>query len=173
MGILLVYDVTNRLTFDSIRTWMEAIEQVRCPPCRATSRTTRLSRMEVCVCACVAASPCCRRCLSLSRGLFAQHASESVNKVLLGNKADSSGPMVSKRAVPTEVGQKLATEFNLKFFETSAKNNINIDEAFFTIARDIQLRLLAAEQAPAALTGGGLRLGAGSGGKPAQEKGCC
>ena len=93
--------------------------------------------------------------------------------MLLGNKADSSGPMVSKRAVPTEAGQKLATEFNLKFFETSAKNNINIDEAFFTIARDIQQRLLAAEQAPAALTGGGLRLGAGSGGKPAQEKGCC
>ena len=30
-----------------------------------------------------------------------QHASSSVNKVLLGNKADTSGPLVAKRAVAT------------------------------------------------------------------------
>ena len=37
-----------------------------------------------------------------------QHASSSVNKVLLANKADISGPLVSKRAVQTARGQALA-----------------------------------------------------------------
>ena len=34
-----------------------------------------------------------------------QHASDSVNKVLLGNKADSSGPMVQKKVISTTRGQ--------------------------------------------------------------------
>ena len=37
-----------------------------------------------------------------------QHASGSVSKVLLGNKADTSGTLVSKRSVATARGQALA-----------------------------------------------------------------
>ena len=37
-----------------------------------------------------------------------QHASSSVSKVLLGNKADTSGSLVSKRVVATARGQSLA-----------------------------------------------------------------
>ena len=37
--------------------------------------------------------------------------------------------------------QALADEFGIKFYETSAKKNMNVDEAFTTIARDIMLRL--------------------------------
>lgn len=38
-------------------------------------------------------------------------------------------------------GQKLASEFGIKFFETSAKMNTNVDEAFASIAKDIVGRL--------------------------------
>ncbi|GAU34705.1 hypothetical protein TSUD_29460 [Trifolium subterraneum] len=67
-----------------------------------------------------------------------QHASDNVNKILVGNKADMDE---SKRAVPTSKGQALADEYGIKFFETSAKTNMNVDEVFFSIARDIKQRL--------------------------------
>jgi Ras-related protein Rab-8A len=44
-----------------------------------------------------------------------QHASDNVNKILIGNKADMDE---SKRAVPTAKGQALADEYGIKFFET-------------------------------------------------------
>eukprot|EP00850_Spirogloea_muscicola_P005608 SM000026S08857 [mRNA] locus=s26:143430:144733:+ [translate_table: standard] len=67
-----------------------------------------------------------------------QHASDNVNKILVGNKADMDE---SKRAVPTARGQALADEFGIKFYETSAKTNLNVENVFFTIARDIKQRL--------------------------------
>ena len=33
-----------------------------------------------------------------------------------------------KRAVPRSKGQALADEFGIRFFETSAKNNVMVDE---------------------------------------------
>ncbi|PPS07654.1 hypothetical protein GOBAR_AA12972 [Gossypium barbadense] len=68
-----------------------------------------------------------------------QHASDNVNKILVGNKADMDE---SKRAVPTSKGQALADEYGMKFFETSAKTNLNVEEVFFSIARDIKQRLV-------------------------------
>lgn len=35
---------------------------------------------------------------------------------------------------------QLAIEYGTKFMETSAKTNINVEEAFFTLARDIKLK---------------------------------
>ncbi|CAF1924573.1 unnamed protein product [Brassica napus] len=56
-----------------------------------------------------------------------QHASENVNKILVGNKADMDE---SKRAVPTSKGQALADEYGIKFFETSAKTNLKCGRGF-------------------------------------------
>ncbi|XP_024013482.1 ras-related protein RABE1a isoform X1 [Eutrema salsugineum] len=125
MGILLVYDVTDESSFNNIRNWIRNIEQ---------------------------------------------HASDNVNKILVGNKADMDE---SKRAVPKSKGQALADEYGIKFFETvrcgcrfcyasisignlailvtlltlmslllqSAKTNLNVEEVFFSIAKDIKQRL--------------------------------
>ena len=60
-----------------------------------------------------------------------QHASEGVNKILIGNKSDWS----EKRAVTEEQGRELADELGIKFMETSAKVNEGVEEAFFTLAR--------------------------------------
>jgi len=76
-----------------------------------------------------------------------QHANEAVVKVLLGNKMD----MPEKKLVKYEEGAALAKEFDIQFFETSAKSNVNVDEAFTTIARAIKDRTKAnpVEPAPA------------------------
>jgi len=60
-----------------------------------------------------------------------QHASEGVNKILIGNKSD----WMDKRAVTEEQGRELADELGIRFMETSAKVNEGVEEAFFTLAR--------------------------------------
>ena len=47
------------------------------------------------------------------------------------------------REVSREEGQALADEYGLKFFETSAKQNIGVDETFEAIARETKDRLEA------------------------------
>lgn len=37
--------------------------------------------------------------------------------------------------------QALADEYGIKFYETSAKNNINVEKAFTEMARDVMKRL--------------------------------
>eukprot|EP00270_Netrium_digitus_P001153 TRINITY_DN1125_c0_g1_i1.p1 TRINITY_DN1125_c0_g1~~TRINITY_DN1125_c0_g1_i1.p1 ORF type:complete len:209 (+),score=18.81 TRINITY_DN1125_c0_g1_i1:267-893(+) len=69
-----------------------------------------------------------------------EHASENVCKILVGNKAD----MEEKRMVATSQGQALASEFKINFFETSAKADVNVEEAFLTIARESKRRFESA-----------------------------
>ena len=45
----------------------------------------------------------------------------------------------------TKQGQDLANEFGIEFFETSAKSNQNIEEAFRFVAVDVQKRLAESE----------------------------
>ena len=100
-----------------------------------------------------------------------QHASEGVNKILIGNKCDWE----EKRQVSTEQGQALADELGIPFLEVSAKSNINIEKAFYSLAGDIKKRLVDSSkdvQQPQGGPGGvnvagGQGQGAGLGGK------CC
>lgn len=41
-----------------------------------------------------------------------------------------------------EQGQALADELGISFLEVSAKSNINIDKAFYSLAADIKKRLI-------------------------------
>eukprot|EP01108_Squamamoeba_japonica_P002711 TRINITY_DN2322_c0_g1_i1.p2 TRINITY_DN2322_c0_g1~~TRINITY_DN2322_c0_g1_i1.p2 ORF type:complete len:126 (-),score=63.41 TRINITY_DN2322_c0_g1_i1:75-452(-) len=71
-----------------------------------------------------------------------QHATENVNKMLVGNKCD----MADKRVVEAERGKALADEYSIKFMETSAKSSINVEEAFITLAKDIKKRLIDSQE---------------------------
>lgn len=93
-GILLVYDVTDRGSFDNISNWVAQIQQ---------------------------------------------HADLNVNKILIGNKCDVDP---SKIVVTEEEGRRLAEEYGIQFFLTSAKNNLNVVQAFEAIATDVKNRLM-------------------------------
>lgn len=92
-GILLVYDVTDRRSFESIRNWISQIQQ---------------------------------------------HADVHVNKILVGNKCD----MLDEKVVSTEEGAKLAKEFNMEFWEASAKNDVNVEQSFISLAKSVKDRLV-------------------------------
>lgn len=125
-GILLVYDITDEASFNNIRNWMHNIQQhatdnvnkVRegCRPrMRAGDCRIRLRRGW----AGAAASRLCAltapRCPSL----------RLLRQILVGNKSDMGE---EKRVVSYRAGQELAAEYGIQFFETSAKDNVNVEE---------------------------------------------
>ena len=65
-------------------------------------------------------------------------ASTSVNKLLIGNKADKAG----ERKVTYEQGLEMATKYGVSFVETSAKSSTNVQESFKKLTEDIQTRIL-------------------------------
>eukprot|EP00474_Spongospora_subterranea_P008583 CRZ09041.1 hypothetical protein [Spongospora subterranea] len=95
-----------------------------------------------------------------------QHAADSVNKILIGNKCD----MTEDKKIETSRGSALAAEYSISFFETSAKSDINVTEAFMSIAKDIKKRLM--DDPAANQTGGGLAIGPGDN-NSGNKKGCC
>ena len=66
------------------------------------------------------------------------NADKQVNKILIGNKCDVDDSM---RAVTRAQGEQLAKEYGMAFFETSAKKDIGVADAFSSIARQVVLRL--------------------------------
>ena len=64
-------------------------------------------------------------------------ASSSVNKLLIGNKADLAG----QRKVSYEQGLELANKYGIGFIETSAKSSTNVQESFKKLTEEIKVRV--------------------------------
>lgn len=60
------------------------------------------------------------------------NAQATVCKVLVGNKCDKPD-----RKVSFEEGNKLAQDYKMSFFETSAKSNQNVNETFTFLTQEI------------------------------------
>ena len=54
-------------------------------------------------------------------------------KVLIGNKTD----LEEKRVITYNQGKEFADSYGLKYIETSAKKNLNVNEAFETLGREL------------------------------------
>ena len=62
-----------------------------------------------------------------------KNASKNVLKILIGNKTD----LDDKRVITSNQGKEFADTYGLKFIETSAKKNLNVNEAFETLGREL------------------------------------
>jgi len=61
-------------------------------------------------------------------------AGPDVNKMLVGNKCD----MTNKKVVDYSTAKEFADGHGIPFFETSAKDNQNVEQAFLDLTRDIK-----------------------------------
>lgn len=75
----------------------------------------------------------------------AAHAGPNVVKLLVGNKCD----LEEQRCVSAREGQALAERCGVKFMETSAKQCVNVEEAFHALAEEIYRQWPESEKAPA------------------------
>ena len=91
--ILIVYDISNRETFDIASSWIE---------------------------------DCKKNCL------------KTIFMILVGNKCDLN----DRRQVSTEEGLYLSEKNNMLFYETSAKDGINVEEIFLYSANIYQEKLI-------------------------------
>ena len=128
-GILLVFDVTNRDSFNKTQTWMSSIKDSITDP---------------------------------------------VDIVLVGNKADS--PDDPNRTVSKEEGEQMAADYNVQYFETSAKTGYNVEETFMKLATMVKRR----KDKEATESGGAASAKSGGGkvvsikeGSNQKKKGCC
>ena len=86
-GVMLVYDITRRPTFDNILSWITRVKEYKA----------------------------------------------NFPIMIIGNKIDKE----DERQVTYEEGKNLADENKLTFFETSALNGGNVDEAFLNFANEV------------------------------------
>lgn len=91
-GILVVFDISRRDTFNQVKMWIDSIKDA---------------------------------------------STDTIDVILVGNKADLD------RAVTKEEAQELATQSGIKYYETSAKENTNVEDAFQNLAKAALKRRLA------------------------------
>ncbi|KAI3918344.1 hypothetical protein MKX01_041664 [Papaver californicum] len=91
-GIIIVYDVTEKESFDNVKQWLSEIDR---------------------------------------------YANDTVCKLLVGNKCD----LVEEKEVETETAKAFADKLGISFLETSAKDSINVEQIFLTMAAEIKKRM--------------------------------
>jgi len=102
------------------------------------------------------------------------YAESNVNLVLIGNKCD----LENEKAIPKEKGQEIADEYDVKFFETSAKENINVQEAFSCLVNMVCDRMFSSSTQSNDKSGGkkspsGAENVDLNGGNKSSSKNCC
>lgn len=86
---------------------------------------------------------------------------------LVGNKCDNE----ATRQVPSEEGQKFAETHQMEFFETSARDDINVDQMFDSLAQKIY-HILKSDPSTVKRTKGIIGLESKPSGKPVCEDSC-
>ena len=97
-----------------------------------------------------------------------KNASKNVYKILVGNKCD----LESERKVTKEQAEEFASQYGMRFFETSAKNSVNVNEAFIEMSKEIIKQTDEKKIGSIKKEGANLNLGGGST-DIRNSNGCC
>jgi Ras-related protein Rab-11A len=142
VGALIVYDVTNRDSFENCARWLKVCATSLPPSFRLPAAAGSLGRR---------AARWARRIQQLlcrAPQELRTHADSSIVAMLVGNKCD----LKHKQAVDVEDAKDFAEDNNLAFIETSAYDATNVDLAFETslieIYRIVRKNLAAGKYDP-------------------------
>lgn len=80
--------------------------------------------------------------LTLRKGILKAKGRDTVPMVLIGHKCD----LENDRQVPNTEGEALAKRLGCSFFEISAKERVNVEEAFHCLVRAIRSERLERER---------------------------
>nr|CAD7594925.1 unnamed protein product [Timema genevievae] len=149
-ALLLLYDVTNKTSFDNIRAWLGEIREYAQDDVvimllgkkLQTVEPQGVRNLEKDKSSKHIANETSSGQLSRERILdFLSQASHVVTLAILcpGNKADCG----SERLVRKEEGERLAREYNVTFMETSARTGMNVELTFMAVAKDLKSRKCA------------------------------
>lgn len=140
--MIVVYDVSSGESFANVKRWLHEIEQ----NCDVVNRI--LGK------------------LPFNKLVFGFTVKFIIILTLVGNKDD----MPDRKVVLTEDAQRFASQMGIQLFETSAKDNKNVEEMFNAITR--QVLLTKKEQKEQA---GNLNdtVTLGKGRKPVKKNKCC
>ena len=108
-GILLVYDISNRESFENLNYWLNEINQ--------KADKNKISIILV--------------------GNKSDINFNNNNNKIEENEEDNNNIIKRKREISYEEGKKMAESFNINFIETSALNSYNIEKCFDIIINEI------------------------------------
>ena len=143
-GILLVYDVTDPRTFENVKDWLRSIEE-------------NISECQI-----------------IQKILVGEFSPRFIYSLVIiavffsiGNKIDLDAPQIS-----TSAGKALASRHKLPFFEVSAKNGSNLEEAFKHLTKMVleaqkSAPVIQTDRKKASVTLDTIPI------HPREEKGCC
>lgn len=109
-GVIIVYDVTNGESFANVKRWLQEIEHNCDVVNKVLGKTTQCSNHKT--------------KLTQPRTRFT---------TTVGNKNDDP----NRKVVITEDAQRFARQMDIQLFETSAKDNLNVDEMFHMITEKV------------------------------------
>jgi Ras-related protein Rab-1A len=99
-----------------------------------------------------------------------KYASDNVNKLLVGNKAD----LTDRRAVSPEEARELAESLGVEYIETSAKTATGVEESFVKMTKSIKSKIVSnAPTGPTSTNVSGQKLTGGKAVQNKKEGGCC
>ncbi len=189
-----MYDVTDRGSFNSIRNWVGQIQQVRTLMSSMQGHYTFTFRA-------FRSTPTCM----LTKFSLATSATWTTTGYVSGTPTGkrltgqyARGRVITRpclQVVSVEEGKQLAKEYGIQFYETSAKNDIEVEtviyhcawiccqrpvtppirqqtiQGFTTVAREVKNRLLADGPRPNKPNDKDKKVLSGA--KPAAKAGCC
>lgn len=98
-----------------------------------------------------------------------RYASDSVNKLLVGNKCDMS----ARKVVDYNTAKEFAEQLGIPFLETSARTSTNVEQAFLTMAAEIKNRVGPIGAAGGPSSSQADRINPSSTPIKSQSSGCC
>jgi len=113
-GVLIMYDVTDEKSFRDVNTWYESVEE----------NTTAETIIALC------ANKC-----DIKENSGSESDTNNVHDDNIEEDDEDGDRRTPRRVVSAERGKALANEYNVRYFETSAKNDVGVDEIFLEISK--------------------------------------